>query len=172
MAANEPGMTRAPASRLQRLFLRGPVVMYRGPLAELFRWRCVMLLTTTGCKTGKPRTTGVSFMPDGERYIIFSGWGVSSNWYRNVRANPRVTIRIGRRTMAADARLVEDPDERVALMRRMRDRSGSCGPPRLMRPLLRLSGLFDYDAEIRMAIEAGADIPVIALVPVEDSVAF
>ncbi|HMM41191.1 MAG TPA: nitroreductase family deazaflavin-dependent oxidoreductase [Thermomicrobiales bacterium] len=169
MDQSEPRMTREPASQLQRLFLRGPALMYHGPLAELFRWRCVMLLTTTGRKTGQPRTTAVSFMPDGDRYIVFSGWGTSSNWYRNVRASPRVRIKVGRRMMAADARLIEDPDERVALMRRMRDRSGSCGPPKLMRELLRRSGLFDYDAEIRMAIDAGADIPVLELVPARDA---
>ncbi len=167
VAVSEPRMTREPAGRLQKIFLRGPVLMYHGPLAELFRWRCVMLLTTIGRKTGKPRTIAVSFMPDGDRIIIFSGWGTSSNWYRNVRANPRVTIKVGRRTMAADARLIEDQDERVALMRRMSDRSVSCGPPKLMRAALRATGLFDYDAEIRMGIEAGPDIPVFELVPVE-----
>lgn len=166
MSGTEPRMTRKKAGLVQQVFLRGPRYMYVGPLAEVFRWRCVMLLTTTGRKSGLPRTTGISFMPDGDRYIIFSGWGTSSNWYRNVRANPRVRIKVGRREMDADARLIEDPDERVTLMRRMRDRSGSCGPPKLMRSLLRRSGLFDYDAEIRMGIDAGADIPVLELVPV------
>ena len=165
MAQSEPRMTRRPPGTLQRLFLRGPVFMYRGPIATLLASRCVMLLTTTGRKSGQPRTTGVSFMPDGDRYIIFSGWGASSSWYRNVRANPHVTIRVGRRTMAAEARLIADPDERVALMRRMHERSGSCGPPKLTRPLLRLTGLFDYDAEIRMAVEAGPDLPVLEVVP-------
>lgn len=169
MDGSEPRMTREPAGRLQRMFLRGPVFMYRGPIAEVLRWRCVMLLTSIGRKTGQPRTTGVSFMPDGDRFIIFSGWGTSSNWYRNVRANPRVTIKVGRRTMTADARLIADPDQRIALMRRMRDRSRSCGPPKLVRPIMRLSRLFDYDAEIRMAIDQGADIPVLELVPVAEA---
>ena len=57
------------------------------------------------------------------------------------------------------------PDERAALMRRMRDRSGSCGPPKALRSLLRGSRLFDYDAEIRMAIEQGGDLPVLEIVP-------
>lgn len=160
-------MTRQKSAGLQRFFLRSPVQMYRGPIAELLRWRCVMLLVATGRKSGEPRPVCISFMPHGDRYIVFSGWGTSSNWYRNVRANPRVTIQVGRKRMDADVRLIESPDERAALMLRMVERSGSCGPPKLIRPILRLTRLFDYDAELRMAVEQGGDLPVLEIVPLD-----
>ena len=40
-------------------------------------------------------------------FVVFSGWGVTSNWYRNLRVNPEVTITVGRRRMGALARLVD-----------------------------------------------------------------
>jgi deazaflavin-dependent oxidoreductase (nitroreductase family) len=163
---SEPSFTRRRAGPLVRLFLRVPRLLYRGPIAELLRSRCVMLLTTQGRRSGRPRTTPVSFMPLDDRYIAFSGWGVRSNWYRNVRANASVEITVGRRRMRAMAHLVEDPERRRELMRQMEARSSGCGPPRLVRPLLKLSGAFDYDGEIRMAIAAGGTLPVIEITPV------
>jgi deazaflavin-dependent oxidoreductase (nitroreductase family) len=139
--------------------------VYVGPIAELMRSRCVMLLTTRGRRSGQPRTTAVSFMPVGNHLVVFSGWGTASNWYHNVRANPNVRIQVGRRRMRATAHLVEDPDQRAELMRRMRARSSGCGPPRPMRPLLKLTGVFDYQGELDMALAAGGTLPVIDITP-------
>jgi deazaflavin-dependent oxidoreductase (nitroreductase family) len=145
--------------------LRLPRLVYFGPLAELLRSRCVMLLTTRGRRTGRPRTTAVSFMPVDGRLVVFSGWGTASDWYHNVRANPNVRIQVGRRRMRATAHLVEDPDQRAELMRRMRARSSGCGPPRPTRPLLKLTGIFDYQGELDMAVAAGGTLPVIEITP-------
>jgi deazaflavin-dependent oxidoreductase (nitroreductase family) len=145
--------------------LRVPRAMYVGPIAELLRSRCVMLLTTRGRRTGRARTTAVSFMPVGDRLVVFSGWGVSSNWYKNVRANPQVRIQVGRRRMRATARLVEAPEQRAELMLQMRARSSGCGPPRPVRPLLRLTRIFDYQGEIDMAVAAGGNLPVVEVTP-------
>jgi deazaflavin-dependent oxidoreductase (nitroreductase family) len=163
--ASEPTFRRRRAGWVQRLFLKLPPLVYRGPLAELLRWRCVMVLTTIGRRSGRPRSTGISFMPVGERLIVFSGWGVSSNWYQNVRANPEVVVQVGRRRMRGTARLVEDPLQRAELMLRMQARSGACGPPKLMRPVLTLTRVFDYEADIRMAVAQGGDLPVVEITP-------
>jgi deazaflavin-dependent oxidoreductase (nitroreductase family) len=165
MASAEPRFVRRRASPLLRLFLKFPRLLYRGPLAELLRSRCVMLLTTQGRRSGLARTGPVSFMPLDNHFIAFSGWGVTSNWYQNVRANPEVTITVGRRRMPAVARLVEDPERRRGLMLRMQARSRNCGPPKPVRPLLKLLRVFDYDGEINMAVAAGGDLPVIEITP-------
>jgi deazaflavin-dependent oxidoreductase (nitroreductase family) len=146
--------------------LRLPRLLYFGPLAELMRSRCVLLLTTRGRRSGQPRRTPVSFMPlaDG-RYVVFSGWGIHSNWYRNIRADPRVRITVGRRQMNATAKLVEDPEQRRGLMLRMASRSSGCGPPRPVRPLLKLTRVFDYQGEIDMAVAAGGTLPVVEIRP-------
>ena len=143
---------------------RAVLVLYRGPLAEILRRRCVLLLTTIGRRSGRPRTTGVSFMPLNGRYVIFSGFGVGSAWYRNVQANPEVTIQVGRRRMRARASVVPDPARRKELMLRMREYSARCGPPQGVRPLLRFTRLYNYDAEIAMAVAQEGALPVVEVV--------
>ena len=143
-----------------------PTLIYVGPIAEVLRARCVLLLTTRGRRTGLPRTGAVSFMPlPNGHYVIFSGWGVGSNWYRNLRAEPRVWLQVGRRRMLGTATVVEDPNRRAELMRQMAQRSSGCGPPRAVRPLLKLSGVFDYQNEIDEAVRAGGTLPVVEISP-------
>jgi deazaflavin-dependent oxidoreductase (nitroreductase family) len=145
--------------------LKAPVFLYYGPIADVLRSRCVMLLTTLGRRSGQPRTGGVSFMPLDDHYVVFSGWGVTSNWYRNLRANPEVSIKVGRKQMRATAQVVEDPRRRRELMLQMQARSSGCGPPRPLRPLLKLTGVFDYQGEIDMAVAAGGALPVVEIIP-------
>jgi deazaflavin-dependent oxidoreductase (nitroreductase family) len=165
MATTQPSFVRRRPGPFLRAFLKAPVALYHGPLAELLRSRCVMLLTTKGRRSGLARTNGVSFMPVNDHFVVFSGWGVKSSWYRNVVANPEVMISVGRRRMRATARVVEDPTRRSELMRQMQARSAGCGPPKAVRPVLKLSGAFDYDGEIKMAIEAGESLPVVEIFP-------
>ena len=163
--STEPSFTRRRAGPFLRLALKVPSLVYRGPFAELMRSRCVMLLTTRGRRTGLWRTTAVSFMPLDGHFIAFSGWGVGSNWYRNIRANPSVRIRVGSREMNASARVVAEAGRRRELMRQMAARSSGCGPPKPMRPLLKLGRVFDYQGEIDMALAAGTTLPVVEIVP-------
>ena len=58
----------------------------------------VVMLTTTGAKSGKQRTSPVLGIPDGERIaLVASNWGQHRHpgWYHNLRANPRASIRAG-----------------------------------------------------------------------------
>jgi deazaflavin-dependent oxidoreductase (nitroreductase family) len=165
VAGSEPSFARRRASGLQRLLLKAPPLVYHGPIADLLRSRCVMLLTTIGRRSGRPRTLGISFMPVDDHLVVFSGWGVSSNWYRNLRANPEVMVQVGRRRLRATAKLVEEPSRRIELMQKMQARSGRCGPPQPVRPVLKALHLFDYQAEIDTAVAAGGALPVIELFP-------
>lgn len=166
MSDNDPTFRRPRPNPLLRLVFKLPPLVYHGPVAAFFASRCVLRLTTTGRKSGQPRTICVSFMPLDGGYIIFSGFGVQSNWYRNIRANPEVTVQIGRQTMRATAQVVADPARRKALMLRMQQRSSGCGPPTWIRPLLRLTRAFDYDAEIQLAVDQAEAMPVVELMPV------
>jgi deazaflavin-dependent oxidoreductase (nitroreductase family) len=165
MASSEPSFRRRRANPLLRAMLKVPALVYVGPLADLMRSRCILLLTTRGRKTGQPRTGAVSFMPVGDHFVVFSGWGVGSNWFQNIRANPEVRVKVGRRRLRATARVVEDPERRRELMRQMQVRSAGCGPPQSMRPVLKLTHVFDYQAEIDMAIAAGGSLPVVEIFP-------
>ena len=159
------GFRREKAGALLRIGLKLPPHLYHGPIASLMSSRCVMVLTATGRKSGVPRTTGVSYMKLNGNYISFSGWGVSSNWYRNVVANPEVTLQVGRQRIHATAHPVTDPDRRISLMLRMREQSKHCGPPQFIRPLLRLSHAFDYENEINMAVDHAQELPIVEFIP-------
>jgi deazaflavin-dependent oxidoreductase (nitroreductase family) len=165
MPASDPTFDRGRPGFWRRLFFKSPVSLYRGALGDLMRRRCILLLTTTGRRSGQPRTTGVSFMPLGDHMVIFSGWGIQSDWYKNLLAHPEVALQVGRRTIAARAVLVADPDRRRELMRQMRARSSQCGPPEPLRTLLRLTGIFDYQGELDLAVAQGDALPVIELMP-------
>ena len=65
-----------------------------GPLAA----SRLLLLTTTGARSGQPRTTVLGYRPHGDRYVVIaSNNGAASHpaWYRNLLANPTATVEVG-----------------------------------------------------------------------------
>ncbi len=68
----------------------------------------VLLLTTTGRKSGKTRTVPVGFLRDGSAYVIIaSNAGLPQNpaWFLNLKSHPEATIQVKRRELWA--RLME-----------------------------------------------------------------
>ena len=66
----------------------------------------VLLLTTTGCRTGNQHTIPVVFMKDGSNHIIAPGVIETPDWYLNLKANPHAGIQAGKvitRVMAVEA---------------------------------------------------------------------
>ena len=71
--------------------------------------RLVLLLTTTGRKSGQPRLTPLQYEEiDGAIYVA-SALGTKADWFKNLRANPCVKVRIGSREFDALAEPVTDP---------------------------------------------------------------
>lgn len=59
--------------------------------------RPLLLLTTTGARTGEPRTTPMMYVPDGDRLLVIAsnaGAPKHPDWYHNVVANPDVTVEV------------------------------------------------------------------------------
>jgi len=87
-----------------------------GPVEGMQRDRLV-LLTTTGRRSGEPRTTPMMFHRDGDRVLVIAsnvGAAAHPDWYRNLAADPHVTVEIGDETYPALATTTEDTDrERV-----------------------------------------------------------
>ena len=72
-----------------------------------------VLLTTTGSRSGKPRTLPLTAIPYGNRYILIASFGgspVDPAWLTNIRHNPTIQITIGTTTWNAYAQIVEPPD--------------------------------------------------------------
>ncbi len=78
-----------------------------------------MLLTTTGAKSGKQRTTVIGYRKDGDRLVVIaSGNGAPKNpaWYLNLQARPIATVEVGAEKFKVRARTAR-PDEREHLRR-------------------------------------------------------
>lgn len=70
----------------------------------------LLLLTTTGAKSGKQHTTPLGYVSDGERLIVFaSALGAPNNptWYHNVVAHPEVSVEFGAEAFDATAVVAE-----------------------------------------------------------------
>ncbi len=70
----------------------------------------LLLLTTTGARSSRPRTTPLAYHRDGSCYVVIASNGGATrhpNWFRNLQNNPNVTVEVGVETLSATARLLE-----------------------------------------------------------------
>ena len=88
-----------------------------GRLSGRFANSSLLLLTTTGAKSGQPRTVPLGYVRDGDRLIILAanaGAPAHPDWYHNLRANPLVTVELDAERFQAQAS-VADGTERDRL---------------------------------------------------------
>ncbi len=91
----------------------------RGQLSGPLAASQLMLLTTTGAKSGEDRTTVIGYRRDGERFVVIaSGNGAPSHpaWYLNLQARPIATVEVGPEIFTVRARTAR-PEERERLKR-------------------------------------------------------
>jgi deazaflavin-dependent oxidoreductase (nitroreductase family) len=74
-------------------------------------------LTTVGRVTGDPHEIEIWFAARDATVYFLSGGPDDADWVRNLRREPRVTVRIGGRTSAGIARVIDPDDEEDALAR-------------------------------------------------------
>jgi deazaflavin-dependent oxidoreductase (nitroreductase family) len=96
--------------RLFSAFVKVHVAVYRasgGRLGGRLRKDLpVLLLTTTGRKTGRRRTTPLLYVEEGDRYVVVASAGGAPShpaWYLNLCNNPAATIQVGGRKLAVTA---------------------------------------------------------------------
>ena len=80
----------------------------------------VLLLTTTGRKSGQPRTAPVLYLADGDRYVVINtnaGNQKTPAWSLNLKAHPDAEVEVKRKRMKVRARIAE-AEERAELWRR------------------------------------------------------
>src|SRR3954453_24070818 len=81
-----------------------------GKVGGQFEGAPLLLLHTTGAKTGRARVNPVMYLPDGEDYVVFAskaGAPTSRDWYHNLLANPRASIEVRDQTLNVVARVAE-----------------------------------------------------------------
>ena len=105
MAKRSGGFGRA----LTRGFLRTAVWLYRrsgGKLGGKMFGAPVLLLTTTGRKSGRSWTVPLMYQTDGDRWVIIASNGGSARhpaWWLNLRSQPDASVQIGRQTYPVTA---------------------------------------------------------------------
>lgn len=104
-------------------------------------------IVTTGRRSGRPHEVEIWFgVMDGAMYLI-SGNGPGADWYRNLLANPTVTVRVGDDEHEGCASPVTDPEERHR-----------CGD------LMGAKYVWDGDPDIGLTYEAWCyDVPAVAI---------
>jgi deazaflavin-dependent oxidoreductase (nitroreductase family) len=76
-----------------------------GPLIGGF----IVLLTTTGRKSGLKRVTPLQYEKIGEDYYLGAARGIKADWVCNIQSNPQVEIRVGAKKIQGTAEVVTDP---------------------------------------------------------------
>ena len=92
-----------------------------GKLGNTFFGTPILLLTTAGRRTGRPRTWPLTYLREGDCLIVIASNGGQPNhpaWYLNLRANPQVSVQLGEQTQTMIARTAEG-EERARLWSRV-----------------------------------------------------
>jgi deazaflavin-dependent oxidoreductase (nitroreductase family) len=110
----------------------------------------VLLLTTTGRKSGKKRTVPLGFLRDGSAYVIIASYaGLPRNpaWFLNLESHPEATIQVKKRQMQVKAETA-NPEKKRELWARLMEVA---------------PGYANYQKRTTR------DIPVVILHPVDES---
>jgi deazaflavin-dependent oxidoreductase (nitroreductase family) len=96
-----------------------------GKVGGMFEGSPMMLLTTTGARSGQQRIAPLVYTTDNGRYVIIASKGgapTNPDWFHNLRANPEVTVEVGDESFKARASVPEGAerqrlfDQQAALM--------------------------------------------------------
>ena len=88
-----------------------------GKVGGQFAGAPMLLLHTTGARSGAERVNPLVYQPDGENLVIFASKGGAAthpDWYHNLATHPDVTVEVGDRTVPMRARVAEGAErERI-----------------------------------------------------------
>jgi len=117
---------------------------FRANAGKIEGWGSLILLTTTGAKSGQPRIAPLMLVEEGDRILAVASKGGSPkhpDWYLNLLAHPEVTVEVGSEKFTTTAKVLSG-DERTKAFKRAVE-------------------VFPYYAEYQKKTER--EIPVIAL---------
>jgi deazaflavin-dependent oxidoreductase (nitroreductase family) len=80
-----------------------------GKVGGPFEGAPLLLLTTTGAKSGQPHTFPLMYLPDSDRLVIFASKGgapTNPDWYHNLIAHPQASVEVGNETFEVNATVV------------------------------------------------------------------
>jgi len=89
-----------------------------GKVGGPFEGAPLLLLHTTGAKSGEERITPLMYLADDDRYVVFASKGghdYHPHWMLNIEANSAVELEVGTERFAAKAEVLRDGAERDKL---------------------------------------------------------
>lgn len=92
-----------------------------GKVGGMFADMSLLLLHTTGAKSGLNRINPMAYLADGSRLVVIAskaGAPTNPDWYHNVVANPKVKVEVGTEQFQARATVAAEP-ERSQLYEKM-----------------------------------------------------
>ena len=101
---------------IARLFVRAHAALYslsNGKIATTMRGFPILVLTTRGTKTGKPRQVPIVPLVEGERFYVIASLGGAPNnpaWFNNLKANPDVEVQWYADKYKARANILSEPE--------------------------------------------------------------
>ena len=142
--------------RVMRLVNRGVAGRYdpRGPTGSL-----VLLLTTTGRKSGIPRVTPLQYEEVDGLFYVASVRGQMADWFRNLVADPKVTVELRDGRYRATAEPIVNP-ARIADFLELR----LARRPRMIRGMLLMHGLTGHPDRAKLEELAG-QLALVAIRP-------
>ena len=84
-----------------------------GKVGGMFAGRTLLLLHTSGAKSGQPHINPVAYVKDGDRLVIIASKGgapTNPDWYYNLVAHPDVTVEVGTEQLQVHATVAAEPD--------------------------------------------------------------
>lgn len=103
----ESGIMVYPKAEWRKLMFKAPLVLWRMGWGPLLGQRLVVL-TTTGRKSGLPRHTMTEYGMVDNRVVIASGWGERAQWVKNLEADPLLTAQTAQGVQHCRARRIDD----------------------------------------------------------------
>jgi len=98
----------------------GVIEEFRANGGKVKGWAPLILLTTTGAKTGQRRIIPLMYVSDGDRVLAIASKGGSPKhpvWYHNLLAHPEVTVEVGSEKFDATARVLTGEERERAFAR-------------------------------------------------------
>lgn len=122
MQQKDVGLMIYPANPWMKALAKAPIVLWRMGLGPLLG-RVFILITHTGRKSGLPRRTMTEYHVLNGRKYVPCAFGERAQWYKNIMADPHVTIQTADGTEHVIARRVTDDDELLAVYDLLRRRN-------------------------------------------------
>jgi deazaflavin-dependent oxidoreductase (nitroreductase family) len=139
----------------------GPRTAYALGLGPIIG-RLILLLTTTGRKTGRARVTPLQYEEEGDTIYVGAARGTQADWYRNLVANPCVEVRVKSRRFRGRAEAITDP-ARIADYLELRLQRH----PRMISAMLRPHGLSTFPPSRADLEQVAGQLAIVAIRPEE-----